>query len=152
MIPIFDYIIYPALRRWGINFSPIKRIYAGFLVAGLAMLYAAILEHYLYKMSPCHDNQPSACLDANNTPMPANVNVWVVSGPYILVGLSEIFVRFLLDGQVHRILISAAGIHHLARVRVHEGTQAHEISRHGVLSIPECYIICPELCTHCGEH
>lgn len=93
MIPIFDYVIYPALRRWGINFSPIKRIYAGFLVAGLAMLYAAILEHYLYKNSPCHDNQPSACLDENNTPLFVDINVWVVSGPYILVGLSEIFVR-----------------------------------------------------------
>ena len=35
MIPIFDYFIYPTLRRMGINFTPIKRIYAGFLVAGL---------------------------------------------------------------------------------------------------------------------
>ena len=35
MIPIFDYIIYPFLRKRGINFTPIKRIYAGFLVAGL---------------------------------------------------------------------------------------------------------------------
>jgi len=35
MIPIFDRIIYPFLRKMGINFSPIKRIYAGFLVAGL---------------------------------------------------------------------------------------------------------------------
>ena len=35
MIPIFDYIIYPFLRKKGINFTPIKRIYAGFLVAGL---------------------------------------------------------------------------------------------------------------------
>lgn len=35
MIPIFDHIIYPFLRKKNINFSPIKRIYAGFLVAGL---------------------------------------------------------------------------------------------------------------------
>ncbi|THG95169.1 hypothetical protein EW026_g6433 [Hermanssonia centrifuga] len=91
MIPIFDYIIYPALRRWGINFSPIKRIYAGFIVAGLAMLYAAVLQHFLFLKSPCHDNQPSACLDENNSPRPAKLNVWIVCGPYILVGLSEIF-------------------------------------------------------------
>jgi hypothetical protein len=35
LIPVFDKIIYPFLRRRGINFTPIKRIYAGFLVAGL---------------------------------------------------------------------------------------------------------------------
>ena len=92
LIPIFDYVIYPALRRWNINFSPIKRIYAGFLVAGLAMLYAAILQHFLYLRSPCHDNQPSACLDENNSPRFVDINVWVVSGPYILVAISEIFV------------------------------------------------------------
>ncbi|KAJ3567978.1 hypothetical protein NP233_g6016 [Leucocoprinus birnbaumii] len=92
MIPIFDYVIYPFLRRRGINFSPIKRIYAGFLVAGLAMVYAAVLQHYLFKMSPCHDNEPSECLDpVSGNPLPAPINVWVVSGPYILVGMSEIF-------------------------------------------------------------
>ncbi|KAL4256591.1 major facilitator superfamily protein [Pleurotus pulmonarius] len=91
MIPIFDKIIYPFLRRHHINFSPIKRIYAGFLVAGLAMLYAAILQKFLYEKSPCHDNEPSACVNADGDPWPAPVNVWVVSGPYILVGMAEIF-------------------------------------------------------------
>ncbi|KDR84459.1 hypothetical protein GALMADRAFT_206075 [Galerina marginata CBS 339.88] len=91
MIPIFDYLIYPYLRRKGINFSPIKRIYAGFIVAGFAMAYAAILQHYVYKTSPCHDNQPSACETADGLPNPSNLNVWIVSGPYILVGMSEIF-------------------------------------------------------------
>ncbi|KAF9445220.1 peptide transporter PTR2B [Macrolepiota fuliginosa MF-IS2] len=91
-IPIFDYIIYPFLRRKGINFSPIKRIYAGFIVAGLAMLYAAVLQHFLFKMSPCHDDKPSECVDpATKNPLAAPINVWVVSGPYILVGISEIF-------------------------------------------------------------
>jgi POT family proton-dependent oligopeptide transporter len=35
MIPIFERLIYPFLRSRGINFTPIKRITAGFLVAGL---------------------------------------------------------------------------------------------------------------------
>ncbi|KAF8165964.1 peptide/h+ symporter protein [Crassisporium funariophilum] len=93
LIPIFDKLIYPFLRKKGINFSPIKRIYAGFMTAGLAMLYAAVLQHFLYKMSPCHDNAPSECvtIEENPVPLPANVNVWVVAGPYIMVGISEIF-------------------------------------------------------------
>ena len=90
-IPIFDKLIYPGLRKMGINFTPIKRIYAGFLVAGLAMLYSAILEKFIYQQSPCHDNQPSACVGADGFPNPAPINVWVVSGPYILVGIAEIF-------------------------------------------------------------
>jgi POT family proton-dependent oligopeptide transporter len=55
------------------------------------MVYAAVLEHYIYLGSPCHDNQPSTCLDAEGNPFPAKINVWVVAGPYILVALSEMF-------------------------------------------------------------
>ncbi|KAF9535179.1 peptide/h+ symporter protein [Crepidotus variabilis] len=91
LIPIFDYLIYPLLRGLKLDFSPIRRIYAGFLVASLAMAYAAILEHFIFKTSPCHDRRPSDCKGANGEPMPSTINVWVVSGPYILVGVSEIF-------------------------------------------------------------
>ncbi|KAG6864441.1 hypothetical protein C0991_009499 [Blastosporella zonata] len=94
MIPIFDYFVYPFLRRRGINFTPIKRIYAGFLVAGLAMTYASVLQSYINKTSPCRggefDKQPAACsIDGVHSPSP--LNVWIVSGPYILVGMAEIF-------------------------------------------------------------
>ena len=92
MIPILDFGVYPLLRRWNINFSPIKRISFGFIVAGLAMLYAAILQKFIYQTSPCHDNKPSECIDAAKQPLQSPLNVWIVSGPYILVGLSEIFV------------------------------------------------------------
>jgi POT family proton-dependent oligopeptide transporter len=91
LIPIFDKLVYPGLRRMGINFTPIKRIYTGFLVAALAMLYAAILQKFIYEKSPCHDNLPSECVGADGFPNPAPINVWVVSGPYILVGTAEIF-------------------------------------------------------------
>ncbi|KAJ3531109.1 hypothetical protein NMY22_g8289 [Coprinellus aureogranulatus] len=97
LIPIFDRVIYPFLRKRGINFSPIKRIYAGFLVAGTAMIYASVLQSYIGKMSPCGPSDPALCehpedgSELAGTPWPANINVWVVSGPYILVGISEIF-------------------------------------------------------------
>ncbi|TEB20884.1 peptide transporter PTR2B [Coprinellus micaceus] len=97
LIPIFDKVIYPFLRRRGINFSPIKRIYAGFLVAGLAMVYASVLQHFIATRSPCGPSDPALCEHPDDgspeagTPWPANINVWVVSGPYILVGISEIF-------------------------------------------------------------
>jgi len=90
-IPIFDKGLYPFLRKIGIDFTPIKRIFVGFLTVGLAMVYAAALQHFIYAKSPCHDNQPSACTTADGYPNPADINVWVVSGPYILVGIGEIF-------------------------------------------------------------
>ncbi|KAG6915913.1 hypothetical protein DXG01_009283 [Tephrocybe rancida] len=94
MIPIFDYVIYPTLRKRGINFSPIKRIYTGFLVAGLAMVYASVLESYQNKLTPCRggefDKQPAACT-INDIHVASPLNVWIVSGPYILVGMAEIF-------------------------------------------------------------
>ncbi|KAG5642975.1 hypothetical protein DXG03_001823 [Asterophora parasitica] len=94
MIPIFDRVIYPFLRKKNINFSPIKRIYAGFLVAGLAMVYASVLESYQNKLTPCRggefDKQPAACeIDDEHAATP--LNVWIVAGPYILVGMAEIF-------------------------------------------------------------
>jgi hypothetical protein len=39
MVPIFERFIYPSLRKVRINFSPIKRITAGFVVAGLGGLH-----------------------------------------------------------------------------------------------------------------
>ncbi|KAH6905975.1 peptide transporter PTR2B [Coprinopsis sp. MPI-PUGE-AT-0042] len=92
MVPIFDYVIYPALRRRNIDFTPIKRIYAGFLVAGLAMVYASVLQSYIDKRSPCGGVvPPSACETEDELPNPADINVWIVVGPYLMVGIAEIF-------------------------------------------------------------
>lgn len=55
------------------------------------MVYSAVLEKYLYKLSPCDNDQPSACRTANGEPNAAPLNVWIVAGPYILVAISEIF-------------------------------------------------------------
>ncbi|KAG6825129.1 hypothetical protein H0H93_001129, partial [Arthromyces matolae] len=40
-IPICDLLIYPALRRAGINFSALKKITAGFVTGSAAMVWAA---------------------------------------------------------------------------------------------------------------
>ncbi|KAJ7926970.1 peptide transporter PTR2B [Mycena leptocephala] len=91
MIPVFEQVIYPFLRRRGINFSPIKRITAGYFVIGLAMFYAAVLEKYLYSTSPCPNHQPAACIDNDGSSLVSPISVWVVSAPYILVGAAEVF-------------------------------------------------------------
>lgn len=39
VVPLLNYGIYPMLRKYNINFSPIKRIVFGFVLAGLGMVY-----------------------------------------------------------------------------------------------------------------
>ncbi|KAF4584875.1 hypothetical protein EYR40_001700 [Pleurotus pulmonarius] len=85
-IPIFDRFIYPGLRRLGINFSALKKITAGFFTGAAAMIWAAVLQHYIYKTSPC-GYFAADCKAPNVSPL----NVWIQSGSYILVAFSEIF-------------------------------------------------------------
>ncbi|GAA5865402.1 hypothetical protein JCM1840_001557 [Sporobolomyces johnsonii] len=86
LIPILDILIYPALRRAGINFSPVKKIFAGFMTGSLAMCCAAIVQDQIYRRSAC-GKSASTC-DA----MPyVDLNVWVQTPSYILIALSEIF-------------------------------------------------------------
>lgn len=88
-IPIFDLFIYPGLRKIGINPSPIKRITAGFILGSLAMVWAAVVQHYVYKTNPC-GNQVSTCVDADGNPVTSSLNVWIQSGSYLLIAFSEI--------------------------------------------------------------
>jgi len=86
-IPIFDLWLYPALRRWKINFSPLKRIAGGFFMGAVAMIWSTVTQYYIYKMSPC-GSQANDCIDTNQ---PAPINVWVQTGAYCFIAFSEIF-------------------------------------------------------------
>jgi POT family proton-dependent oligopeptide transporter len=80
---VFDLYIYPFLRKHKINFSPIKKITAGFLFGGLAMLWATVLQYYVYKTSGYYDT--------HDPDYKSPINVWAVTGIYVLVAISEIF-------------------------------------------------------------
>ncbi|KAL2850282.1 POT family-domain-containing protein [Aspergillus pseudoustus] len=73
-IPLLDFVVYPLLRRYNINFRPELKVTAGFFLASLSMVYACVLQHYIYK-SP-----------------PNSIHVWIQAPIYILVGFSEAFV------------------------------------------------------------
>jgi POT family proton-dependent oligopeptide transporter len=46
----FDLQVYPAIRRAGLNFSALKRITAGFISGAMAMVWAGVVQHYIYKV------------------------------------------------------------------------------------------------------
>jgi POT family proton-dependent oligopeptide transporter len=83
-IPIFDKFIYPRLAHWGINFTPLKKIQAGFICAMLSMVVAAVIQHFIYQKSPCGEF-PTDC------DQPPDLSVWTQVPAYILIAFSEIF-------------------------------------------------------------
>ena len=89
-IPICDMLIYPALARAGINFSPLKKIVAGFFTGAASMVWTAVVQHYIYKTNPC-GYYVSTCKDAQGNPLTSSLNVWIQTGSYVLIAFSEIF-------------------------------------------------------------
>ncbi|EEP82598.1 hypothetical protein UREG_07463 [Uncinocarpus reesii 1704] len=90
-LPILDRIVYPLLQKMHIPFRPITRIALGFVVASLAMMYAAIVQHLIYTSPPCY-NQPNCDLALVNGVREGNkVHIAVQTPAYMLIGISEIF-------------------------------------------------------------
>lgn len=84
LIPILDNIIYPFLRKNRIDFKPVYRIFFGFCLSASSQVVAAILQHFIYKTSPCGD-LASTCDDTST------VNGWIEVLVYILQASGECF-------------------------------------------------------------
>ncbi|KFY01867.1 hypothetical protein V490_00738 [Pseudogymnoascus sp. VKM F-3557] len=90
LIPAFDLGLYPLLRRWHINFTPIRRITAGFYCGCLAMIWATVLQYYIYKTNPC-GKHANTCVDADGNPLVSPINIGAQTGAFVLIAVSEIF-------------------------------------------------------------
>lgn len=90
-IPLCDLVIYPALRKAGIKFTPLKKITAGFLTGSMAMIWACVLQAYIYKDSPCGNRAATGTLPNGDACPHVSINVWAQTGSYVLIALSEIF-------------------------------------------------------------
>lgn len=84
LIPICDFLVYPGLRKLGINFSPIKKITWGFYTGTAAMIWACVIQVYIYRDSAC--GKYAAGEDCE----PTSINVWAQTGSYVLIAISEI--------------------------------------------------------------
>lgn len=82
--------MYPGLRRIGFVARPVFRIWLGFIFGAAAMVYSAVLQHFIYKTNPCGDFA-SNCTDANGNATPSTISVWVQVPAYVLIAISEIF-------------------------------------------------------------
>ncbi|KAK7035909.1 PTR2-domain-containing protein [Favolaschia claudopus] len=88
-VPLMNFVVYPWLRKMGINFSPVRRIVFGFLVAAVAMVLGAIVQWRIYKTSPCGYHASECDIGTGVSP----ISIWVQIPLYSLPALAEIFVN-----------------------------------------------------------
>ncbi|KAF9269358.1 PTR2-domain-containing protein [Marasmius fiardii PR-910] len=89
-IPILDLLVYPALSRTGFKFTSLKKITMGFHTGAAAMVWAAVIQSYIYKRNPC-GSFVGTCRTPDKVPITSSLNVWTQSGSYVLIAFSEIF-------------------------------------------------------------
>ncbi|KAK5993344.1 putative peptide transporter ptr2 [Cladobotryum mycophilum] len=94
-IPLNDFLIYPAIRKAGIRLTPIRKITAGFFVGCAAMVWAAVVQYYIYKRSVCGYHAAGEIFSPEKGEMvtcPAvDISVWAQTGSYVLIALAEVF-------------------------------------------------------------
>lgn len=91
-IPLLDRLVYPLLRKLRIPFLPISRITLGFWVAGLAIAYAAIVQHLIYIAGPCYEAPLCDASIVDGVAQGNNIHIAVQTPAYMLIGISEIFI------------------------------------------------------------
>lgn len=91
LVPLVDRFAYPWLRKAKIPFPPIDRIVVGFLVASLAMAYAAYTQHLIYSAGPCYAAPLCEASLVNGIAHGNDVHIAVQTPAYVLIGVSEIF-------------------------------------------------------------
>jgi proton-dependent oligopeptide transporter, POT family len=86
LIPLYAEFIYPGIKRLGLRFTPVRRISAGFGFAAFGMVYAAVLQHFIYMTNPC-GKHASACLRQGQR---SHLSVWIQVPVYLAIANSEI--------------------------------------------------------------
>ena len=88
IIPIMDYIVYPLLQRCGINFTPLRRIGVGFLLAAASMMVAGFVE--IKRRGLWEEGHVFNQLVNGENLTASDLNIFWQVPQYILVGSSEV--------------------------------------------------------------
>lgn len=93
LIPILDKLVYPLLQKMHVPFKPITRITVGFMVAAIAMMYAAIVQHLIYTTGPCYDAPFCDASIVDGQATGNDVHIAIQTPAYIFIGVAEIFLN-----------------------------------------------------------
>lgn len=99
-VPIFESLVYPTLRRLGLQLLPITRITFGFFLAAVSMGYTAGFQKLIYSTGPCFQYpQEDKCVDVYGRPSGPrhekgelfnDVHVAIQTPSWFFMGISEI--------------------------------------------------------------
>ncbi|KZT71072.1 PTR2-domain-containing protein [Daedalea quercina L-15889] len=89
LIPLFDVVIYPYLRRRRVRLTPLRKITTGFYVVSLSMAYTAVVQYRIYATNPCQQ-YVATCVNEDGERVTSSINVWVQAGSFILISISEV--------------------------------------------------------------
>ncbi|KAI5889083.1 PTR2-domain-containing protein [Schizophyllum commune H4-8] len=87
-IPIYNYWLYPTLRKLGFNFSPVRRICVGYLFGVVIMIISAILQWQVYETSPCGYHATECAVGSGVSP----ISAWAVLPIYWLQPMGGILI------------------------------------------------------------
>lgn len=98
-IPLFNYGLYPFLRKHKIHFGPIMRITTGFVICSIGSIGWAIITHYAYTTGPCGNHASSlTCVDADGVSLVSPISIWWTALPLSITALTEILVNVTAYG------------------------------------------------------
>jgi dipeptide/tripeptide permease len=89
-VPIFNYVIYPSLRKAKIHYGPISRVTTGLFLSSCGGVAYTVLNYYAYKQSPCGEFGSDDCQIGTGV---APISVWLMAVPFGIGGVSEVFVN-----------------------------------------------------------
>lgn len=97
--PTMNHIIYPFLRKHRIHWGPISRITTGFAMCTVGSVGYGVLQHYVYKLSPC-GKQATTCseiiTDGSLTTAPVSIAYYAI--PVVISAMAEVLVNVTAYG------------------------------------------------------
>uniref|UniRef100_A0A8B9R7G5 Solute carrier family 15 member 1 n=1 Tax=Astyanax mexicanus TaxID=7994 RepID=A0A8B9R7G5_ASTMX len=129
MVPIVDSVVYPLIKKCGLNFTPLKRMTVGMFMAGLAFVAAALVQVQIDETLPKFPSSSQAqvkFLNLENSPLsltvdgnPFDLAAFQSSGNYYSVDTDTATVAYtngteiviqLAKGKRQTVLLGSTGI------------------------------------------
>ena len=100
-IPLFSFLIYPAVEKMGIKVTPMRKIGAGFIMTGLSFVLIAMIQSWIDPQMPQIDaflESMKALPEADKTAM---VQHWLQEHPGKNIDWKTLLEADLLQGYLH---------------------------------------------------
>lgn len=82
---LLNVLVLPGLEKMGIKFGSIRRMTAGFLFSAIGASAFAVIQHHIYKTSPC-GYQASSCEEGTGV---SPLSLWLYAIPTVVTAVSE---------------------------------------------------------------